>query len=62
VADVFDALTSERPYRRALSPEAATRAITVESGVRYDPDVVTGFVARRQAIAAIVDHVESKAS
>ncbi|HYS02756.1 MAG TPA: HD domain-containing phosphohydrolase [Candidatus Eisenbacteria bacterium] len=62
VADVFDALTSERPYRRALSPEAATRAITVESGVRYDPDVVTAFVARRQAIAAIVDHVESKAS
>jgi putative nucleotidyltransferase with HDIG domain len=62
VADVFDALTSERPYRRALSPEAATRAITVESGVRYDPDVVTAFVARRQAIAAIVRDVESKAS
>jgi putative nucleotidyltransferase with HDIG domain len=62
VADVFDALTSERPYRRALSPEAANRAIIVESGVRYDPDVVTAFVARRQAIAAIVEHVESKAS
>ena len=62
VADVFDALTSERPYRRALSPEAATRAIIVESGVRYDPDVVTAFVARRQAIAAIVEHAEIKAS
>jgi len=62
VADVFDALTSERPYRRALSPEAATREIIVESGVRYDPDVVTAFVARRQAIAAIVRDVETKAS
>jgi putative nucleotidyltransferase with HDIG domain len=62
VADVFDALTSERPYRRALSPEAAIRAIIVESGVRYDPDVVTAFVARRQAITAIVEHLESKAS
>ncbi len=62
VADVFDALTSERPYRRALSPEAATRTIIVESGVRYDPDVVTAFVARRQAIAVTVRAVESKAS
>jgi putative nucleotidyltransferase with HDIG domain len=59
VADVFDALTSERPYRRAMSPEAAIRTITLEAGTKYDPDVVTAFVSCRRAIAAILTHEDS---
>jgi putative nucleotidyltransferase with HDIG domain len=43
VADVFDALTTERPYRPA-SPLAAARAMIVEeSGRQFDPQVVAAF-------------------
>jgi putative nucleotidyltransferase with HDIG domain len=54
VADVFDALTSDRPYREGLSYEAATAAIRIEAGLQFDPDVVTAFLARRPAIEALV--------
>jgi putative nucleotidyltransferase with HDIG domain len=39
VADVFDALTSTRSYRGALSPGDAMRMIQAESGSHFDPDV-----------------------
>jgi HD-GYP domain-containing protein (c-di-GMP phosphodiesterase class II) len=43
VADVLDALTSERPYRPA-SPVAEARAMIVEqSGRHFDPEVVAAF-------------------
>jgi putative nucleotidyltransferase with HDIG domain len=43
VADVFDALTTERPYRQA-SPLPTVRAmITAESGSQFDPSVVDTF-------------------
>ena len=54
VADVFDALTSERPYRQRLSFGVATAAIRIESGLQFDPDVVTAFLARRPAIEAML--------
>lgn len=54
VADVFDALTSERPYRSSLGAEAATREIIAEAGTRFDPAVVTAFVASRATIATIL--------
>jgi len=50
VADVFDALTSDRPYRKGLGFDAATAAIRVDAGLQFDPDVVTAFLARRDAI------------
>ncbi len=40
VVDCFDALTSPRPYRRALTPNAAMEIIANESGHGYDPRVV----------------------
>jgi putative nucleotidyltransferase with HDIG domain len=54
VADVFDALTSDRPYRDGLSFEAATEAIRHEAGQKFDPEVVAGFMARRTAIEALL--------
>ena len=54
VADVFDALTSDRPYREGLSFEAATAAIRIEAGLQFDPDVVTAFLTRRPAIEVIL--------
>jgi ribonuclease P protein subunit RPR2 len=44
VADVLDALTTDRPYRPA-SPLAVARAMIVEaSGSQFDPTVVEGFI------------------
>ena len=44
VADSFDALTSNRPYRQALDPEFAIEMIKQGSGGRYDPDIVQAFL------------------
>jgi diguanylate cyclase (GGDEF)-like protein/putative nucleotidyltransferase with HDIG domain len=41
VVDTFDELSSPRPYRRALTPEAAMAEIAEESGKSYDPRVVS---------------------
>ncbi len=43
VADVFDALTSARPYKAAWTPEAAATYIQQQSGVHFDPDCVLTF-------------------
>ena len=43
VADVYDALTSVRSYKKAWSSEEAYRIITEETGTHFDPDVVAAF-------------------
>ncbi len=45
VVDCFDALTSDRPYRRRLSDEAAIEILRERSGTMYDPHVVDKFIA-----------------
>lgn len=45
VADVYDALTSERPYRRPVAPRDAAAAIEEMSGSHFDPRVVQAFRA-----------------
>ena len=45
IADVFDALTSKRPYKDAWSAEEGLRAIESGSGEKFDPEIVNGFVA-----------------
>ena len=44
VVDCFDALTSDRPYRRALSATAAIDILLERSGRMYDPRVVETFI------------------
>jgi HD-GYP domain-containing protein (c-di-GMP phosphodiesterase class II) len=44
IADSFDAMTSDRPYRAALSLEAALDEIRVGAGTQFDPDVVAVFL------------------
>ena len=44
VVDCFDALTSDRPYRRRLQKEEALEYLRSERGRRYDPRVVDRFV------------------
>ena len=51
LADVYDALTSVRPYKGAWTHEAALEWIVSRAGVHFDPDVVTVF-ARRAGLAS----------
>jgi PAS domain S-box-containing protein/putative nucleotidyltransferase with HDIG domain len=44
VADVYDALTSDRPYRKAWSKEEAVEHIRQERGSHFDPQVVEMFL------------------
>jgi PAS domain S-box-containing protein len=44
VADVYDAITSKRPYKDALPHEIAKNEIIRESGKYFDPDVVDAFL------------------
>jgi HD-GYP domain-containing protein (c-di-GMP phosphodiesterase class II) len=53
VADIYDALTTERPYKRAWSHEAAAGAIKRLSGTRLDPKVVDAFFEEEQEVLAI---------
>ncbi len=43
IADVFDALTSERPYRPAYSPRQAIAIMTADSGGAFDPALFDAF-------------------
>jgi HD-GYP domain-containing protein (c-di-GMP phosphodiesterase class II) len=44
VADVYDALASDRPYRKAMSPEVALREFKAMSGTVLDPVIVENFL------------------
>jgi putative nucleotidyltransferase with HDIG domain len=44
VVDCYDALTSDRPYRRALDREAATAILLERRGTMYDPLIVDTFI------------------
>ena len=44
IGDAFDAMTSDRPYRKALSKEEALREIARMSGIQFRPDLVEIFL------------------
>jgi putative nucleotidyltransferase with HDIG domain len=44
IADAFDAMTSDRPYRKAMSLADARKEIEGCSGAQFDPDVVKAFL------------------
>ncbi|MBF0293693.1 MAG: response regulator [Magnetococcales bacterium] len=53
VADVFDALTSRRPYKDAWPVEQAVALIVGERGAHFDPQVVDAFMAGMETILTI---------
>jgi HD-GYP domain-containing protein (c-di-GMP phosphodiesterase class II) len=50
VADTFDAITSNRPYRKANTMEAARKEILRCAGTQFDPSIVDVFVATPDSI------------
>jgi putative nucleotidyltransferase with HDIG domain len=65
VADSFDAMTSDRPYRRAMSVEDARAEVARCRGTQFDPDVADAFsrvpVDRLDAIADDAPHSHAHA-
>jgi len=49
VSDVFDALTSDRPYRRAWSTEDAVAFFEMQRGCMFDPELVDALLRVREA-------------
>lgn len=43
LADAYDALTTARPYKKAVPPDEARRALRESAGTHFDPDVVAAF-------------------
>ena len=50
VADTYDAMTSTRAYRPALSEEEATVEIQRCSGTQFDPEIVTVFLSVKDTV------------
>jgi putative two-component system response regulator len=55
VADVFDALTSPRPYKKAWSIEDAVGFLKAHAGTHFDPEVVAHFLLVLPDILAVRD-------
>jgi putative nucleotidyltransferase with HDIG domain len=61
VVDCFDALTSDRPYRRAMTDQAAIDILLERRGRMYDPHVVDTFIrVYRDISVAAADAVERR--
>jgi HD-GYP domain-containing protein (c-di-GMP phosphodiesterase class II) len=51
VVDVWDAMCSDRPYRKALPEQEVLRYVREQAGKKFDPRVVEGFFDLHPAIA-----------
>jgi diguanylate cyclase (GGDEF)-like protein/putative nucleotidyltransferase with HDIG domain len=58
--DCFDALASERPYRRAMSPAEALDNLSAEKGRSFDPQVVEVMERRYLELEAMVNAMETE--
>ena len=53
IADVFDALTSNRPYKKSWSMDEALGYISEQAGIHFDPELVQHFLDAKPEIIAI---------
>jgi HD-GYP domain-containing protein (c-di-GMP phosphodiesterase class II) len=57
VADALDAMTSDRPYRRALPWAHAGRELVAQSGKQFDPEVVDAFLGVEKRLRRVHDQL-----
>lgn len=50
VADCYDAITSDRPYRNSQGKQIAVNTISVHSGTQFDPEVVKAFLGIAESL------------
>ncbi|MDP9171028.1 MAG: HD domain-containing protein, partial [Acidobacteriota bacterium] len=55
VADSYDAMTSDRPYRRGMTHERAVAILSAHAGTQFDPRIVEVFVALTSGEAAATE-------
>jgi len=60
VADVFDALTSPRPYKKAWSVEEARQFLEAGAGSHFDPGCVAAFLSAWPEIMAIRERFQDE--
>lgn len=60
IADVYDALISERPYKKPFSHEDAVKIISNGSGTHFDPDLVKVFLDHEQLFKEIAMNLNGK--
>jgi len=53
LADVYDALTSDRPYKQAMPHEEAVQIIRQSRGTQFDPDITDAFLANEEVFDRI---------
>ena len=53
MVDVWDALTSDRPYRAPMNPDEVRKIIREQSGKHFDPQVVDAFLAMKDLPVAL---------
>jgi len=61
IADVFDALTSERPYKKAFFLTASVDIMRAGNGSHFDPDLLAVFNAIAGQLHAEVSRADGKA-
>jgi HD-GYP domain-containing protein (c-di-GMP phosphodiesterase class II) len=60
VADTFDAMTSDRPYRKGMAADVAFAEIDKQSGKQFDPACTKAFLAIREDIEPIMEQPTPK--
>ena len=57
IADVYDALVSERPYKKRMPHDKAIEIIMEGSGSHFDPDIVEAFIRTSKILDASIDNI-----
>jgi putative two-component system response regulator len=61
IADVYDALVSERPYKKPFTHEKAVDIIVKESGIHFDPYIVEAFLKVAEDFSAAFPDIDKAA-
>lgn len=60
VADAFDAMTTDRPYRPAITPDAALRELQLGAGSQFDPRLVAIFASAYNTSSVVQEALKSR--